>query len=130
MELQKGKLEILNEGTQIPIDVVDANSDSLFNEGDYFQFVGGPAKPITPYTFYNIYNLQNIYWFSYQADSTSLRYSDKNGFPDNWINSYQGSPFTYHYEKDSLKDGEKKAQDSQSQKKPADDEHSYMFQSR
>jgi len=102
LQLQQGKLEALNEGNQVPIDVVDVNSDSLFNAGDYIQFVGSPAKPTNAFTSLNIYNLQNIYWFSYQADTSALRYKVKNGFPDTWNNSYQGSPYLIHYEKDSL----------------------------
>lgn len=102
IQLQEGKLEILDDGSQIPIDIVNVNSDSLFNAGDYVQFVGGPAKQTNAFTYLNIYNLQNIYWFSYQADSSALRYKEKDGFPDNWNSSFQGSPYLVHYEKDSL----------------------------
>ena len=102
IQLQQGNFEILNDGNQVPIDIVDVNSDALFNAGDYIQFVGSPVKPTNAFTYLNIYNLQNIYWFSYQADSSALRYKEKNGFPDTWNSSFQGSPYLIHYEKDSL----------------------------
>src|SRR4030067_953331 len=75
--LQNNMLELFNNGISIPIDVVDVNNDGLFNSGDYFQFVGEPAKPADQYTRMNIYNLSNVYWFSYQADSLNYyRYID------------------------------------------------------
>ncbi|MCU0364672.1 MAG: hypothetical protein MUE93_03260, partial [Ignavibacteriaceae bacterium] len=62
------KLEMFNNGVPVPIEVFDTNDDSLFNTGDYLQFVGYPAKE-SPYCKTNIYNLTNVYWFSYQSDS-------------------------------------------------------------
>ena len=67
------KLEMFNDGLPVPIEVFDINSDSLFNSGDYLQFVGYPATA-TPYCKTNIYNLTNVYWFSYQSDSTGVNY--------------------------------------------------------
>ncbi|MDP2365765.1 MAG: C25 family peptidase propeptide domain-containing protein, partial [Ignavibacteria bacterium] len=78
--LQNMQLELFNNGESIPIDVVDVNNDNFFNSGDYFQFVGGPAKPVNEYTRKNIYNLNNVYWFSYQADSLNY-YKYKDGNP-------------------------------------------------
>ena len=36
------KLEMFNNGLPVPIEVFDNNDDSLFNSGDYLQFVGFP----------------------------------------------------------------------------------------
>ncbi|MDZ7623242.1 MAG: C25 family peptidase propeptide domain-containing protein [Ignavibacteriaceae bacterium] len=67
------KLEMFNDGLPVPIEVFDNNSDSIFNAGDYLQFVGYPATA-TPFCTMNIYNLSNVYWFSYQSDSTGVNY--------------------------------------------------------
>lgn len=88
--IQEMKFELFNNEFSVPIDVVDVNNDGFFNEGDYFQFVGRPAKPHDQFTRMNIYNTSNIYWFSYQADSLNY-YKSRNGFPSgnspNIINS-------------------------------------------
>ncbi|HSP86835.1 MAG TPA: C25 family peptidase propeptide domain-containing protein, partial [Ignavibacteriaceae bacterium] len=78
--IQNNTLELINMGNSIPIDVVDNNNDGFFNEGDYFQFVGEPAKPVDQFTRMNIYNLTNVYWFSYQADTLNY-YNYIDGFP-------------------------------------------------
>ncbi len=78
--LENNRLELFNNGISIPIDVVDVNNDGIFNSGDYFQFVGGPAKPVDQFTRMNIYNLTNVYWFSYQADTLNY-YKYKDGTP-------------------------------------------------
>ena len=69
--IQDGKLEIYNDGVSLPIDIVDVQQDGVFNSGDYFQFIGKPAKPHDQYTRMNIYNTSNVYFFSYQADSVN-----------------------------------------------------------
>ena len=95
------KLELFNDGTPTPIEVFDNNSDSLFNSGDYFQFVGYPPSP-SPYCTQNIYNWSNVYWFSYQSDSTGLFYAVTPGFPTNYDRNYISNLHTINYEKDSL----------------------------
>ncbi len=70
--LQNMNLELFCNGESIPIDVVDVNQDQQFNSGDYFQFVGEPAKRTNQFTTLNIYNNSNVYWFSYEADSVNL----------------------------------------------------------
>jgi hypothetical protein len=78
--LEGMNFELFNDGNSIPIDIVDKDVNGVFNAGDYFQFVGGPASPSDQYTRMNIYNKTNVYWFSYQADSTNL-YKYIDGFP-------------------------------------------------
>ncbi|NWF90657.1 MAG: hypothetical protein HXY50_14505 [Ignavibacteriaceae bacterium] len=95
------KLELINNGISVPIDVVDSNSDSIFSAGDYFQFVGYPPSP-TPYNTQNIYNLTNVYWFSYESDTLSSRFKNKSGFPQTWTNTYQSNLTTLHYEEDKF----------------------------
>lgn len=95
------KLELINDGKKVPIDIVDSDSNDVFNNGDYFQFVGYPAKP-TPYCYSNIYNLTNVYWFSYQNDGEQLTYKNKNGYPNIWSITHQSSLETIHYEVDQI----------------------------
>lgn len=95
------KLELINNGTSVAIDIVDSNSDSIFSPGDYFQFIGYPPAP-TPYNTQNIYNLSNVYWFSYECDTLSARFKNKNGFPQTWNNTYQSNLTTLHYEEDKF----------------------------
>ena len=99
--LSLNKLELINIGENIPIDVVDSDSNNIFTSGDYFQFIGYPPSP-TPYNTSNIYNLSNVYWFSYQSTSEPVRYKNKNGFPAVWTNSYQSNLATIHYEEDKF----------------------------
>lgn len=94
------KLEMFNDGLPVPIEVFDVNSDSIFNAGDYLQFVGYPATP-TPYCKTNIYNLSNTYWFSYQSDSTGLKYVQTPAWSD-FSRTYFNNLTTLHIEKDSL----------------------------
>ncbi len=96
--IKEGKLELYNNGKHVPIDIVDANSDGQFDEGDYFQFVGFPPPP-SPYCTLNIYNNQNVYWFSYQADS-AFTYNLKDGQPKTFSNEVYSNQNTLHFEKD------------------------------
>ncbi len=95
------KLELINEGSQVPILITDSNNNGIFDSGDYFEFVGYPPKP-TPYCNLNIYNNDNVYFFSVQADSSGLRYTEKDGYPKKWDYTYQTSYEILHFEKDSL----------------------------
>jgi hypothetical protein len=95
------KLELFNRGVSVPMDLVDANNDQLFNGNDYIQFVGFPP-PSSPNTYLNIYNLSNIYWFSYESDSTGNTYSHKDAYPHFWVNSFATVSHTLHYEIDTL----------------------------
>ncbi len=97
--LENNQLELFNNGISIPIDVVDVNSDNLFNSGDYFQFVGVPATPQDQFTRMNIYNLSNVYWFSYQADSLNY-YKSRNGSPTNTTPFITNSIKTLRWEED------------------------------
>ncbi|MDR3667145.1 MAG: C25 family cysteine peptidase [Ignavibacteriaceae bacterium] len=99
--IHEGKLEIINNGISIPIDIVDVNKNNSFDSSDYFTFVGIPPQPTTPYTYFNIYSLSNIYWFSYQADSVN-NYKVIDGFPKNYDSLITSTITTLHFEKDSL----------------------------
>ena len=99
--IQNGKLELISNGEKIPIEIIDANHNGLFDSGDYFNFIGVPPIPSTPYTYLNIYNNSNVYWFSYQADSV-YSYKNTDGFPTNFDQTIHTTMQTIHYEKDSL----------------------------
>lgn len=98
--LSSSKLELYNNGELIPIHVSD-EGDGIFNQGDYFQFIGVPPVK-SPHSRLNIYNNHNVYWLSVEADSSGLFYSKKNGYPDTWIRTYASSVNTIHYEVDTL----------------------------
>ena len=95
------KLELFNNGSPVPIEVTDENSDNFFDEGDYFKFVGFPPTS-TPYCSSNIYSLSNVYWFSYQSDSAGLRYVNTPGTTTKFDRNYISNWRTIHFEKDSL----------------------------
>lgn len=93
-------LEILTGGSRIPIEVISP-ADTIFNSGDYIQFIGGPP-PATPYTKSNIYNRSNIYWLSYQAEVDTFFYKYARSRPDAGDNILPGFFKVDFYEKDSL----------------------------
>ena len=95
------KLELLNEGEQVPIYVSDNNNDGIFNTGDFIEFVGSPPKS-TPYAESNIYNIDNVYFFSTEADSAGLRYIGKDCSNKQWDYTFQTNYTKLHFEKDSL----------------------------
>ncbi len=95
------KLEMFNYGVPVPIDVFDNNNDLIFNEGDYLKFVGFPPQA-TQYCAQNIYNLSNVYWFSYQSDSSGVKYHTTPSFVSNITRTYFSNLTTLHFEKDSL----------------------------
>ena len=94
------KLELINLGIPVPIEVVD-DGDNIFNNNDYIHFIGYPPKP-TDFVKTNIYNKTNVYWFSYQSDSTGLRYTTINGFPSNYTNLVQKTLRTETFEEDRI----------------------------
>jgi hypothetical protein len=95
------KLEMFNDGLPVPIEVFDNNSDSVFNAGDYLQFVGYPPTP-TEFCKQNIYNLSNVYFFSYESDSTGLHYLKRPAYSGNFSRSYFSNLTTLHFEKDTI----------------------------
>ena len=99
-EINSYKMELYNNGEKVPIEIYDGGDD-LFNEDDYFQFVGYPPKP-SPYCKTNIYNRSNVYWFSYEADNLGFKYKYRDGYPKTWDTTVQSSFQTNHYEVDSI----------------------------
>jgi hypothetical protein len=99
--IQDMEFELFNDSLSIPIDIIDKDSNGIFNGDDYFQFVGKPAKPHDAYSGLNIYNTTNVYWFSYQADSTNY-YSDRDGYTTNGFNLVTNTIETIKYEEDKL----------------------------
>lgn len=99
--IQSMNFEIFNDGVSLPIDIVDIDNNGLFNEGDYFQFVGGPASPSDEWTRLNIYNLTNVYWFSYQADSVN-DYIKKDSYPTNYFPLVDHNRQKLFFEKDLI----------------------------
>ncbi len=100
--IQNGKFELFNYGEKVPLDIIDADTNGVFNDGDYFQFVGYPVKP-SPYSGLNIHNFSNVYWFSFQAD-TVYKYKYKNGYPENTYFLITSSVKTLHWEEDHIYD--------------------------
>ena len=98
--VQSDKLEIINEGNSIPIDIIDGG-DGMFNSGDYFQFIGGPPSP-SPYSRVNIYNNTNVYWFSYESDTLAARYVNTDGYPTNYQHTLIKTLEALHFEKDTI----------------------------
>lgn len=95
------KLELFANENQVPIDVVDIDEDSIFNNGDFIQFVAFPP-PSGQFTKSNIYNRHNIYWFSTEGDTSSLRYLTTPGMSFNYIRSIKEQEKIDFYEIDSI----------------------------
>ncbi len=85
--IEIGKLALYGQGNIVPIDIVDGG-DGIFNEGDYFQFVGYPA-PSSPFSKKNIYNNTNVYWFTFESpvDTGKYRVVDGDPRPPNYFAS-------------------------------------------
>lgn len=98
--VQSSSLAMWCDGKEIPLDVYDGG-DSVFNSGDYFNFVGYPVSP-SPFSKQNIYNLTNVYWLTYQHQQQGLRYYSVDGFPHNYDVTMHQYLRTDHYEKDSI----------------------------
>ncbi|MBI2417458.1 MAG: hypothetical protein HYV28_06050 [Ignavibacteriales bacterium] len=59
----------------IPIDISDKNTNGIFDEDDFFVFVGTPPPP-TPYCTQNIYQSANVCFITFNAnDITGGRYN-------------------------------------------------------
>lgn len=99
--LRDMNFELFNDGESLPLDIVDVNEDGIFNEGDYFQFIGNPATPADQWTRLNIYNNTNVYWFSYQADSV-YNYKQKNSYPNTFFPLINNTTKTLFWEKDLI----------------------------
>jgi len=94
------KLKLFCEGEEIPIEVFD-DGDSLFNNNDYFRFVGKAAQA-SPYCTLNIYNNSNVYWLTVNSSTDGKRYTEIDGNKDGWKNTFQQTQTTLHFEKDLL----------------------------
>jgi hypothetical protein len=93
------RLALYNNGEMIPIDLKTSN-DSVFNQGDYFQFIGNPPTP-SPFCTSNIYNIENVYWFTFENDSSAF-YKVTDGYPDIIDNAFQNTWQTIHFERDTI----------------------------
>lgn len=100
IQIQKKKLQIFGQKGEIPL-AIYGGRDSLFTTGSYIIFAGDSLPP-NPNTTINIYNKSNIFWFSYQADTSGLRYADRDGTitaPSAGLNYSQKM---VHYEEDNI----------------------------
>lgn len=95
------KIELFNDGIELPIFVKDSNENDIFDSGDYIEFIGNQVSP-SPYSNLNIYNLQNVYWLSFEADSVGRRFTSIDGNSLTWDKTYLTTKFSSHFEKDSL----------------------------
>jgi len=95
------KIRLFNDGEEIPVEVFDLDGDSVFNNNDYFHFVG---KVITssPYCKLNIYNNSNLYWLTFNSSVDGKRFREIDGYTSGWEKTFQQSLMTVHYEKDML----------------------------
>lgn len=99
--IENMQFELFVDSLSVPIDIVDKDSNGIFNTNDYFQFIGKPVKPHDSYSGVNIYNTTNVYWFSYEADSTNF-YHDRDGYTTNDINLITNTQETLKFEKDQI----------------------------
>lgn len=99
--IDPSKIEVVVNGASVPLDV-NTGTDTIFNSGDYIQFVAYKLPP-SEYTRQNIYNTTNVMWITFDGDGTSPRYKRKHGIPSG-VPSYNlfGYLKTDFYEKDSL----------------------------
>lgn len=93
------KIRLFNDGEEIPLEIFDVDNDSIFNNDDYFQFVGKVVK-VSPYAKLNIYNNSNIYWLTVNSDKDGNRYEEIDGYKNGWNNTFLHSLKTLHYERD------------------------------
>ncbi len=99
--VSSAKLELYHDGIENFLEVVDGG-DSLFGPGDHVTFVGYPPKPHTPYTHLNTDVRYNVYWLSFQADTSGLRFKEVSGYPTFYNRTLNTHKRTVHYELDSL----------------------------
>ncbi|MDP3147694.1 MAG: C25 family cysteine peptidase [Ignavibacteria bacterium] len=95
------KIRVFNDGEEIPLELNDVDKDSIFNNDDYFQFIGKVATP-SPYSKLNIYNNSSVYWLTVNSDVDGKRYKEIDGYRLGWQKTFYGSLKTLHYEKDLL----------------------------
>ncbi len=95
------KIRLFNDGEEIPLELIDVDKDSIFNNDDYFQFIGKVATP-SPYSKLNIYSNSNVYWLTVNSDVDGKRYKEIDGYEQGWQRTFYGSVKTLHYEKDLL----------------------------
>lgn len=99
--IELNKIRLFNDGIEIPLELTDVDKDSIFNNDDYFQFVGKVVTP-SPYSKLNIYNNSNIYWLTINSSIDGKRYKNIAGYGNGWEKTFQQSLETVHYEKDVL----------------------------
>ncbi|MCK9425677.1 MAG: C25 family cysteine peptidase [Ignavibacteriaceae bacterium] len=95
------KINLFNNGEEIPLEIFDEDGDSLFNNDDFFQFVGKVINP-SPFSKLNIYNNSNVYWLTLNSISDGKRYKELDGYSGGWGKTFQQSLVTLHFEKDIL----------------------------
>ena len=95
------KIKLFTNGEEIPLEVFDEDGDSLFNNDDFFQFVGKVVSP-SLYCKLNIYNNSNIYWLTLNSDTEGKRYQEIDGYKPGWGKTFLQSLMTLHFEKDLL----------------------------
>lgn len=99
-EIEKKKLQIFSIKGEVPLAIYGGN-DSIFSPGSYVVFVGDSMPP-SPYTAMNIYNKTNIFWFSFEADSSGLRFKDRDGTITNSQAALNYSSTRIHFEEDNI----------------------------
>ncbi|MDP3682617.1 MAG: hypothetical protein Q8S01_01675, partial [Ignavibacteria bacterium] len=95
------KIRLFYDGEEIPLEIFDVDGDSIFNNNDYFQFVGKVITP-SPFAKLNIYNNSNLYWLTVNSDIDGKRYEEIDGYKNGWNNTFLHSLKTLHYERDVL----------------------------
>lgn len=98
--IPKKKLQIFSSKGEVPLAIYGGN-DSIFTTGSYIIFVGD-SLPGSPNTAINIYNKSNIFWFSYEADTSGLRYIDRDGTRTNTTAGLNYSQTKLRFEEDNI----------------------------
>jgi len=99
-QIEKKKLQIFNSKGEVPL-AIYGGRDTLFTTGSYIIFVGDSMPP-SPNTLMNVYNKTNVFWFSYEADSSGLRFEDKDGTIIEGSPGINFSEWKLHFEEDKI----------------------------
>ncbi|MCA0387632.1 MAG: C25 family cysteine peptidase [Bacteroidetes bacterium] len=100
LQIQNKKLQIFGPQGEIPLAIYGDN-DSIFTRRSYIIFAGDSMPP-SPHATLNLYNKSNVFWFSYQADTSGLRYKDRDGTIPTPTAGLNFTEWKLHFEEDKI----------------------------